>query len=84
MLMMTSLLLLPLVARQKHKWQTGRLEQGKYVTFSLKLVVRTSVPSKWIAALASGLIFAGYSVYHPFGIINISAIHYGLSMLRTV
>ena len=53
LLMMTSLLLLPLVARQKHKWQTGRLEQGKYVTFSLKLVVRTSVPSKWIAALAS-------------------------------
>ena len=51
LLMMTSLLLLPLVARQKHKWQTGRLEQGKYVTFSLKLVVRTSLPSKWIAAL---------------------------------
>jgi hypothetical protein len=52
LLMMTSLLLLPLVARQKHKWQTGRLEQGKYVMFSLKLVVRNCVPSKWIAALA--------------------------------
>ena len=50
LLMMTSLLLLPLVSRQKHKWHTGRLEQGKYVTFSLKLVVRTSVPSKWMAA----------------------------------
>ena len=50
LLMMNSLILIPLVARQKHKWQTGRLEQGKYVKFSLKLIVRTSVSSKWIAA----------------------------------